>query len=89
MSTDSGGTQDPLAPGGPDDGPDPLKREFPDPAPKPEQSGDDERPPLGFPDPDDDGEHGGEAGAEDGSPAEHADSDRGAATDVQTDEPTA
>jgi hypothetical protein len=52
MSTDSGGTRDPLAPGGPDEGPDPLKKEFPDPAPKPEGADEDERPPLGFPDPD-------------------------------------
>ena len=49
----SGGTRDPLAPGGPDEGPDPVKKEFPDPAPTPEGGGDDERPPLGFPDPDD------------------------------------
>jgi hypothetical protein len=54
MTTDSGGTRDPLAPGGPDEGPDPFMKEFPDPAPKPEGAGEGERPPLGFPDPDDD-----------------------------------
>jgi hypothetical protein len=50
-STESGGTRDPFAPGGPDEGADPLKKEFPDPASTADDA-DDERPPLGFPDPD-------------------------------------
>jgi hypothetical protein len=58
MSTDSGDTRDPLAPGGPDQGPDPFKKEFPDPAPKREGADEDERPPLGFPDPDEDAPDG-------------------------------
>jgi hypothetical protein len=67
MSTDSEGTRDPLAPGGPDDGPDPFMKEFPDPAPKPEGADEDERPPLGFPDPDEDvpdsdGDNGDDSG---------------------------
>jgi hypothetical protein len=70
MSRDSGSTPDPLAPGGPDDGPDPLKKEFPDPAPKPDDADEDERPPLGFPDPDeDDAPESGDA-AETDTPAD-------------------
>jgi hypothetical protein len=69
MSTDSDGTRDPLAPGGPDEGPDPFKKEFPDPAPKPEGADDDERPPLGFPDPDEDTSEDGNGGSAPGESA--------------------